>query len=822
MLTFGSTLVVLLLALLHVRCDNHQYQAIIDSGSTGSRVYIYRYNVDAPLQTIEELHSKRVDPALATFYKNRAGLHAYLNELVSFVEEKVDRSFHSKTSMSLKATAGLRTISAHERDWIITEVHHVLRNSSFVFNPVETRVLTGGEEALFGLLAINIAFSNLTNKLELSMGAGDLGGSSQQVAFVVPPKTFLQSFIDSYLQPFGMWPSSATTSSVAKQGAQASQSASSSATTNDGSGNSSSSGPSNDESHTSEDITDECLPNFAVTFPTPSNSLMSTLFAPFAALATTYSPAALLAGTGWLPSDLTRNTLSKSQVSSPLAQHPALQSAFLSKPYDSSVTINIYAKSMAGMGLVAAMNETFYFIAQNHQRRIQRRSALILAQSTMSSSSDTQSSTTLRSHRRAYDWSDAHICHSSLDLSDANTRYCHEKWEQPVSTNNDTMLSSGDHHQHQQHVVEDIEITENNDGDHLYGEHASWLHALQSTDEIVDNPCAPPGENLPYPDALSTLRWQGTGDFETCVRYTRHLVKVHALRDRKCLSQWQPQLPSSFIMMDNFPKVLQVLQLPIDQLSSSLTPAMIRQRGREICQQPWTVLQEVYPRYPAYRVQQVCFAASFLYVLMTDVYDMAEGDETLALASLPVPTWRTLLEPATLPSSTPTTTSVAAAANSVANISALTSSHAFLTPPTGASSMRFVAMDSHDSFTIGWSLGAAIISAMNITYTEELDASAMQLVTRPSSFVAMVAEGDGSTGALLCDLVADTYATDAASLSRLSSEMDGAAALVVVNGDVDRHADGSEGTADASSSSSNVCPMNSNDGAAVPADDGSF
>lgn len=818
MLTFGGTLFVLLLALLHVRCDNHQYQAIIDSGSTGSRVYIYRYNVDAPLQTIEELHSKRVDPALATFYKNRDGLRSYLNELVSFVEEKVDKNFHSKTSLSLKATAGLRTIPAHERDWIMTEVQHVLRNSSFFFNPLETRVLTGGEEALFGLLAINIAFSNLTNKLELSMGAGDLGGSSQQVAFVVPPKTFLQSFIDSYLQPFGMWPSSPTTTSVSKQGTLPSQSSSSSSTANDGSVNGSSSGSSTsgDGNHTSDDITDECLPNFAVTFPTPSNSLMSTLFAPFAALATTYSPAALLAGTGWLPSDLTRNTLSNSQVSSPLAQHPALQSAFLSKPYDSSVTINIYAKSMAGMGLVAAMNETFYFIAQNHQRRIQRRKALILAQSTTATtaaaaSSDTPSSS---SRHRPYDWSDAHICRSSLDLSDANTRYCHEKWEQPAHVNESSM--STDHA-----VVEDIEITENNDGDHLYGEHASWLHALQSTDEIVDNPCAPPGENLPYPDALSTLRWQGIGDFETCVHYARHLVKVHALRDRKCLSQWQPQLPSSFIMMDNFPKVLQVLQLPIDQLSSSLTPAMIRVRGREICQLPWTLLQEVYPRYPAYRVQQVCFAASFLYVLMTDVYDMAEGDETTALASLPTPTWRNHHD-ASLSSSSNTT-------HSVANISALTSSHAFLTSPTGASAMRFVAMDSHESFTIGWSLGAAIISAMNITYTEELDASAMQLVTRPSGFVTTVAEGvegdrtDDNAVAPLCELVDATYSTDVA-----SSDV---ATATVVDGEVDGT---TGGAADASSdvaastalsvdpASSPICPVTNTGDGESNIDDGAF
>ena len=129
-------------------------------------------------------------------------------------------------------------------------------------------------------------------------------------------------------------------------------------------------------------------------------------------------------------------------------------------------------------------------------------------------------------------------------------------------------------------------------------------------------------------------------------------------------------------------------------------------------------------------------------------------------------------------------------------------------------------MDSHDSFTIGWSLGAAIISAMNITYTEELDASAMQLVTRPSSFVATVTDGDGRAGAPLCDLVDDdAYVPDSVSSSLTGNTDD--ATRADVDGDVDHDADDQEVTADASSS---ICRVRDDGAAAAVAasDDGAF
>lgn len=587
---------------------------------------MYRYRSDAPLQTFEELYSKRINPALASFYGDAEGLREYLSKLVSFAEERISSDLHAETAISLKATAGLRVIPLDEQKWIMREVHNILQNSNFSFSPAESRVLTGGEEALFGLLATNIAFSNLTDKLDLTMGAGDLGGSSQQIAFVIPPKSLMQSLLDN------LWVTSA--------------------------------------SGVNNTVGDECRADFRITFPAASATEVVTAFtSPLSALVSMYSlsPSSLFSGQGSYSSLLGQTAASAAAA----AQSLFGNSIGLCRP----IVIEVYSRSMAGLGLVAAMNETFYQIAESHQQHLHRHFLL-----TQRPSSTNTSFPTLNSSRpilsnmmnAVSDDNDAKLCGSSLDLSDENERYCRaiKGHHDPSCDSSSAASSSIDAVLHDASV----ETNENNDGSHLYGQHSSWLHALRDTDILLANPCAPPGENLPYPDDLSTLRWQGTGNFDGCTRHVVRLLSEHAQQsDMRCLQQWQRQLPGVMVAMDNFPKVLEVMELPIDDLSAVLTPAAVRTRGQEICRIPWTELQERFPNYPAYRVQQVCFAASFIYAVMTEVYRLADN------------------------SFIPTSTSQV----------------------SSPSTTRFVAMDSHDSFTIGWALGAAVSSAMGITYEEQ-------------------------------------------------------------------------------------------------------
>lgn len=177
----------------HVKIsEKTAYHVLIDSGSTGSRIYIYQYEEDDPLRSLMEVAHKRVRPALSEFFEDYRGLKKQMQQLLRFAESYVDETKRSRTSLSLQATAGLRIMPIHEQEWLISHVRTILSASSFDVVPFDTRVLTGGEEALFGLLATNAAFGDLSlhSAQGLLLGAADLGGSSQQIAFMLPKRTF--------------------------------------------------------------------------------------------------------------------------------------------------------------------------------------------------------------------------------------------------------------------------------------------------------------------------------------------------------------------------------------------------------------------------------------------------------------------------------------------------------------------------------------------------------------------------------------------------------------------------------------------------------
>lgn len=183
---------------------NAKFTIVLDAGSTGSRVYIYKFEADRPLSTISEVAHMRVNPALSTFVGNPNGLEKQLGTLIDFAKRHVQPPVKWPiTSISLKATAGLRALPVEDQRYLVQEVARCLSVSGFYFDPAATGVISGAEEALYDVLAVNAAFYphistnndafeflELTNSSVdahfIALAAGDMGGSSQQIAFSVP------------------------------------------------------------------------------------------------------------------------------------------------------------------------------------------------------------------------------------------------------------------------------------------------------------------------------------------------------------------------------------------------------------------------------------------------------------------------------------------------------------------------------------------------------------------------------------------------------------------------------------------------------------
>lgn len=86
-------------------CEKHSCIAVIDAGSTGSRLHIYSYDTDdtnTPIH-IEEIWNKKIKPGFASIQPNSVTIDAYLTMLLA------DAPIHN-IPVYFYATAGMRLL----------------------------------------------------------------------------------------------------------------------------------------------------------------------------------------------------------------------------------------------------------------------------------------------------------------------------------------------------------------------------------------------------------------------------------------------------------------------------------------------------------------------------------------------------------------------------------------------------------------------------------------------------------------------------------------------------------------------------------------
>ncbi len=169
------------------------YSMVIDAGSKGSRLIIYKWQPDltTPRKRIQIpviVRTKSVNPGLAAFALNTSGLKDSLKELVDFASETLKSltQVHHLIPLYLKATAGLRDLVPTARDAVMTASINFLKNySPFRFDSRSALVISGEEEGAFAWLSVNAMKGVLgLDRGESTIGVVDLGGASVQLSFV--------------------------------------------------------------------------------------------------------------------------------------------------------------------------------------------------------------------------------------------------------------------------------------------------------------------------------------------------------------------------------------------------------------------------------------------------------------------------------------------------------------------------------------------------------------------------------------------------------------------------------------------------------------
>ncbi|MBN3278443.1 ENTP1 diphosphohydrolase, partial [Polyodon spathula] len=175
-----------------------QYGIVLDAGSSHTSLYIYEWPAEKQNDTgvVQQLHVCHVTGTQSM--QAASTVRNCMNEAKRIVPKRR----HEETPVSLGATAGMRLLKLQNpegSDKVLSSVEKTL--SSFPFEFLGARIITGQDEGAYGWVTVNYLMGNFKQTTE-TLGALDLGGASTQITFV--PKGEIESLESSiYFQLYG-------------------------------------------------------------------------------------------------------------------------------------------------------------------------------------------------------------------------------------------------------------------------------------------------------------------------------------------------------------------------------------------------------------------------------------------------------------------------------------------------------------------------------------------------------------------------------------------------------------------------------------------
>lgn len=186
-----------------------QYGVILDAGSSGTRVYVYKWrnpsvppkhkedDDDDEVRTLPKItlkKNKKIHPGISTFADAVASVgHDHLQSLVDVAVKEVPSHKIAETPIFLMATAGVRFLPQHKQKALLESVCTYLKaNTKFQLPDCDAhiQVISGETEGLYGWIAANYLLGGFERPDEHKHGKGhhtygflDMGGASAQIAF---------------------------------------------------------------------------------------------------------------------------------------------------------------------------------------------------------------------------------------------------------------------------------------------------------------------------------------------------------------------------------------------------------------------------------------------------------------------------------------------------------------------------------------------------------------------------------------------------------------------------------------------------------------
>ncbi|XP_043466194.1 ectonucleoside triphosphate diphosphohydrolase 5-like [Leptopilina heterotoma] len=162
------------------------YAVIIDAGSTGSRVFAFRFRTStengSPVLESELFHQEK--PGLSSYADNPIEATKSLGILVEKAKSAIPSSEWGDTPLLLKATAGLRLLPADKANRILEVTRNFLNSSGFQLNENSVSIMEGVDEGIFSWVTVNFLLERFSQQGTQNLVAViDLGGGSTEVTY---------------------------------------------------------------------------------------------------------------------------------------------------------------------------------------------------------------------------------------------------------------------------------------------------------------------------------------------------------------------------------------------------------------------------------------------------------------------------------------------------------------------------------------------------------------------------------------------------------------------------------------------------------------
>ncbi|TBU29990.1 nucleoside phosphatase family-domain-containing protein [Dichomitus squalens] len=166
-----------------------QFALMIDAGSTGSRIHIYKFNNCGPSPGYEYEVFKQRQPGLSSYRGDPEAAAKSLDELLQEALRVVPESLRHCTPIEVKATAGLRRLGTQEAADILAAVRRRLE-TAYPFSLAgehAVEIMEGRDEGVYAWLTANYLLKTLSAEAKAEQrqpyAVLDLGGASTQIVF---------------------------------------------------------------------------------------------------------------------------------------------------------------------------------------------------------------------------------------------------------------------------------------------------------------------------------------------------------------------------------------------------------------------------------------------------------------------------------------------------------------------------------------------------------------------------------------------------------------------------------------------------------------